>query len=169
MTEPEYTHSLPAKRMAAAVLFHDTHGRQLLVEPTYKDWSWELPGGSVEKDESPYTAAVREVQEELALTVVPGQLLVVDWVPPREGRTDGLMIVFDGGMLTPQQEAAIRLPADELLSWAWSTPEQEAERLSPLLARRASAARQARTSGTTLYLEFGNPAATDGIRIEEGS
>jgi 8-oxo-dGTP pyrophosphatase MutT (NUDIX family) len=50
--------------MGAAVLFTDTGGRVLLVEPTYKDY-WEVPGGAVDADESPYDAAVREVKEEL--------------------------------------------------------------------------------------------------------
>lgn len=85
----DYLASLARKRMAAAVLFTDPRGRLLLVEPTYKDY-WEVPGGAVDADESPYDAAVREVKEELGLPVSPGRLLVVDWVPPRPGRTDEL-------------------------------------------------------------------------------
>jgi 8-oxo-dGTP pyrophosphatase MutT (NUDIX family) len=144
--QPDCTAGLPRKRMASAVLFHDDKGRHLLVRPTYKT-SWELPGGCVEDQESPHAAAVREIAEELGLTVTPGRLLVIDWVPPRKGRTDGLMLVFDGGTLTAQQTAAIRLPSDELSSWAWSTPQEEAERLSTLLARRAAAARTSRLDG----------------------
>lgn len=66
--------------MGAAVLFTDPAGRVLLVEPTYKDY-WEVPGGAVDADESPYDAAMRELKEELGLSVSPGRLLVVDWVP----------------------------------------------------------------------------------------
>ena len=84
--------------MGAGVLLSDDAGRVLLVEPTYKD-DWEIPGGGVEADESPYTAAVRELKEELGLPVRPGRLLVTDWVPPRPERTEGLMLVFDGGVL----------------------------------------------------------------------
>jgi 8-oxo-dGTP diphosphatase len=53
----------------------------LLVEPVYKDY-WEIVGGCVEANESPRPGAAREVKEELGQTVVPGRLLVVDWVPP---------------------------------------------------------------------------------------
>ncbi|WSN14670.1 NUDIX hydrolase [Micromonospora sp. NBC_01699] len=141
--------------MGSAVLLRDGVDRILLVEPTYKDY-WELPGGVVDGDESPYNAAIRELTEELSLSVTPGRLLVVDWVPPRLGRTDGVMFVYDGGLLDPARAAEIRLPADELRSWAWSTPEEAERRLSPLLARRATAALLALSQGRTQYLEDGN-------------
>jgi 8-oxo-dGTP diphosphatase len=91
----------------------------------------------------------------LGLPVQPGRLLVVDWVPPRAERTEGLMMVFDGGVLTPSQTEQIRLPAGELRSWAWCTEQQAGERLSGLLARRISAAVRARAEGTVVYLENG--------------
>lgn len=65
------------------------------------------------------------------------------------------MIVFDGGQLSSEQVAAIQLPLDELRSWAWSTPHEQGQRLSPLLARRAAASCRARTHGHTAYLEDG--------------
>lgn len=150
----DYTATLPRKRMGAAALFSDDAGRGLVVEPTYKNY-WELPGGGVEADESPHTAVVRELKEELGLAVQPGRLLVTDWVPPRPGRTEGLMLVFDGGILTPEQTEQIQLPAEELRSWAWCTEQEASERLSELLARRFSAAMRARAEGTVLYLENG--------------
>ncbi|MGY2115992.1 NUDIX domain-containing protein [Nocardia gipuzkoensis] len=58
---------LPRKRMGAGALFVDELDRVLLVEPTYTNY-WELPGGVVEADESPYAAVVREIGEELSLT-----------------------------------------------------------------------------------------------------
>jgi 8-oxo-dGTP pyrophosphatase MutT (NUDIX family) len=150
----DYTETLPRKRMGAAVLLTDEMGRVLLVEPTYKDY-WEIPGGAVEADESPRTAAVRELQEELGLLVSPGRLLVVDWVPPRPNRTEGLILVFDGELLTSEQTAQFRLPADELRSWAWCGEREANERLSELLARRVAAAVRARADSTVAYLENG--------------
>lgn len=154
MTNDDFTATLPRKRMGAGVLLSDDQGRVLLVEPTYKDY-FEIPGGAVEADESPYAAVVREIKEELGLPVQPGRLLVTDWVPPRPGRTEGLMMVFDGGVLGPEQAAQIRLPAEELRSWAWCTEQEAGQRLSELLARRIVAALRARAENTTVYLENG--------------
>lgn len=154
----EYIASLARKRMAAAVLFTDPAGRVLLVEPTYKDY-WEVPGGAVGAGESPYDAVVRELKEELGLSVSPGRLLVVDWVPPRPGRTEGVMFVFDGGGLSGTQAAEIALPPDELAGWAWCTSAEAQERLSGLLARRVEAALRARGDRSTAYLESGHRVA----------
>jgi ADP-ribose pyrophosphatase YjhB (NUDIX family) len=140
--------------MGAGVLFTDAPGRVLLVEPTYKDY-WEIVGGCVEADESPRQAAAREVKEELGRTVMPGRLLVVDWVPPRPGRTEGVMFIFEGGALDEQDTADIRLPPDELGSWAWCTEQQIGERTSELLARRVITALRAEAEGTMFDLENG--------------
>ncbi|MEU4244227.1 NUDIX hydrolase [Actinoplanes sp. NPDC026619] len=100
----DFTATLPRKRIGAGLLMTDLTGRALLVEPVYKP-DWELPRGVVEADESPRDTAIREIGEELGLAVSPGRLLVVDWVPPREGRTEGLMLLFDGGSSTRRRPA----------------------------------------------------------------
>lgn len=144
--------------MGAAVLLTDPADRVLLVEPVYKDY-WELPGGAVEADESPYAAASRELREELgeefAHAWPPGRLLVVDWVPPLPGRTEGVMFVYDGGRLHPPATATIRPAPKELRGWAWCGPNQIQQRMTALLARRVQAALQAQAAGTTTYLERG--------------
>ena len=141
--------------MGAGVLFRDSSGRVLLVEPTYKPY-WEIPGGVVEADESPFDAACREVKEELGLVVSPGRLLVVDWVPPRPDRTEGLMLVYDGGTLGAEHAAAIRVPAEELHRWAFCSMDEAVGRLSDLLFRRVTEALRA-CDGATAYLEYGHP------------
>jgi 8-oxo-dGTP diphosphatase len=144
--------------MTAGVLVSDHDGRVLLVEPVYKE-HWEIPGGPVETDESPYAAAVRELSEELGISVVPGRLLVVDWVPPQAGRTEGVMFVYDGAVLDQALEADIRLPEDELRSWAWSTAAEAEARLSAPLARCVQAAQRAAHERVTTYLEDGHQVA----------
>ena len=67
-------------RVAAGALIFDEQGRILLVKPGYKD-GWEIPGGYVEPGESPRDACIREIQEELGLSIPIGGHLVVDWAP----------------------------------------------------------------------------------------
>jgi 8-oxo-dGTP diphosphatase len=129
---------------------------------TPKTDDWEIPGSGLDADESPFAAAVRELEEELGMSVVPGRLLVVDWVPPRPGRTDGVMFVSDGGVLDPARESRIKLPPEELRSWAWSTQTEADSLPSDLLARRVRAALRTLSAGVTLYLENGAPVAGAG-------
>ena len=137
------------------MLFFDDAGRVLLVEPTYKPY-WEIPGGAVEAGESPRDAVTRELEEELGLSCPVGGLLAIDWVPPQPDRTEGLMVVFDGGLLTAHDAAAISVPPDELRGAAFCTGEEAGQRLSPLLARRVAACVAARSAGgQAVYLENG--------------
>ncbi|MGW6449957.1 NUDIX domain-containing protein [Lentzea sp. NPDC055074] len=134
----------------AGALFFDEAGRLLLVEPTYKP-NWEIPGGAIERGETPSETCRREVEEELGLVREPGRLLVADWAP-RDGE-DRVLFVFEGGLITAADE--IRLPADELRSYAFVPPSEAGERLIPRLARRVAEALRARESGETRYLEHG--------------
>ncbi|MEW1838553.1 NUDIX hydrolase [Nonomuraea angiospora] len=152
----QYVASLARKRMAAGALFRDAAGQVLLVEPTYKP-NWEIPGGAVEQDESPPAACRREVVEELGLHRPVGRVLAVDWVPSRPERPEGLILVYDGGVLTDDDVAAIRLNTDELASYAFIEAERVGELASALLARRIAACLEAVAAGTALSLENGVP------------
>jgi len=56
-------------RLAGCVI-PDDYGRVLLLHRSTDDYShWELPGGKIERDESPEQAAVREIEEELGVEV----------------------------------------------------------------------------------------------------
>lgn len=133
----------------------DEHGQVLLVEPNYKD-HWEIPGGLIEVGETPSQGCRREIAEELGLTREPGRLLVVDWAPHPEWG-DRVLFVFDGGVLTQPDIAAIRLQPEELDSYVLLPPDEAVERLIPRLARRVTAALQARQDDRTIYLEHGVP------------
>jgi 8-oxo-dGTP pyrophosphatase MutT (NUDIX family) len=148
----------PARRSrpftAAGVLFFDAAGRVMLVRPTYKS-GWDIPGGYVERDESPQAACRREVREELGIAPTIGRLLVVDWAPhPDEG--DKMLYIFDGGEVQPDHLAALRLDPDELAESAFHTIEEAAAVLVPRLARRVEAAVTARRESLTQYLEHGH-------------
>ena len=148
--------------VAAAVLLFDDQDRVLLVDPVYKP-GWEFPGGVVEDGEQPSLAAAREVDEELGIPLDPARLrlLVTDWEPHRGPRTGGLRLVFDGGRLTPGQSAAVRLQAEELRGWRFTSEPEWRALLPESKRRRLAAALRARAAAEVRYLEAGT-AAGDG-------
>jgi ADP-ribose pyrophosphatase YjhB (NUDIX family) len=153
--EPDisYIAKVTRVRAAAGVILRDQASRVLVVHPTYKD-VWEVPGGTVEPDESPADACTREIREELGLSVPAGALLCVDWVPASPPWDGGLMFVFDGGVLTADQIATMRLCPNELDRFEFVEPERLNEVLIPRLARRVVAALAAIGRGG-VYLEDG--------------
>lgn len=154
MTLPpeEYYQTLPQKRMGAGCLFYDDHGRVLLVKPTYKP-VWEIPGGVVEQDESPKQCCQREILEEIGLHLPIGALLIVDYNEATPPKTESLMFIFDGGTLTPEQIAAIQLPASELSEFRFFSPTQLPPAMSDSLRQRVLAAWQNRLHPRDVYLE----------------
>ncbi|HEY0637090.1 MAG TPA: NUDIX hydrolase [Pseudonocardiaceae bacterium] len=142
--------------MAAGVVFRDRRGRVLLVEPSYKP-NWELPGGAVDHGESPWAAARRELREELGWDRPVGRLLVVDHVLPHDDRTEGVVFVFDGGVV--HDDAELRVDGQEIRSFAWLTPAQARSRVKPLLADRLSAAVAAAETDGVVLCEHGRRVA----------
>lgn len=64
--------------LVVAVALIDSQGRVLLAQrPLGKSMAglWEFPGGKVESGETPEAALVRELQEELGITVAASDLL----------------------------------------------------------------------------------------------
>lgn len=84
-------------------------------------------------------------------------MLVVDWVPSRPERPEGLIVVYDGGVLASGEVAAITLPDGELAGYEFVKPGEVAERVSQLLARRIAACVDALAAGTVVSLEDGCP------------
>jgi 8-oxo-dGTP pyrophosphatase MutT (NUDIX family) len=151
---PGIASTFATKRIAAAALIRDEAGRFLLVEPTYKA-TWLLPGGVVEANEDPVTACAREVREELGIPLTPGPLLVVDWVPRHGVWGDSLQFIFDGGTLTADQTAEIRLQESELRSVEFVTLDRAATLTPPSLTRRLGSALAAAAERRPTYLRFG--------------
>ena len=158
----QYVASLARKRIGATAFFRDEEGRVLIVNPVYKV-VWDLPGGAVEADESPNAACRREVAEELGLDRPTGRVLAVDWVPARTIGPeqallpDGVIIVYEGGVLSPEEVKKIVLADGELAGFDFVTVHEAAERVTPLLARRIVACLNACEAGTVVTLENGSP------------
>ncbi|MFI9804714.1 NUDIX domain-containing protein [Streptomyces sp. NPDC052301] len=143
-----YIASLPRVLAGAAALFRDAEGRVLLVEPNYRE-GWALPGGTIESDdgETPRQGARRETLEEIGLDRELGRLLAVDWV---RGQAHPPLVayLYDGGVLTDADLAAIRLQEEELLSWRLVRREEIAGLLPDALGRRVLTALDTLAAGT---------------------
>lgn len=69
----EWLKTLDARIASAAVLLETEDGNVLALRASYKQ-HWSLPGGIVDAGESPLTAALREVREEIGLVLTPERL-----------------------------------------------------------------------------------------------
>lgn len=157
-----YIAGLPKILAGASMLCRAAGGRILIVEPNYRDdGTWTLPGGTIEsdRDETPREGARRETAEEIGLDVVPGALLVIDW-SSGPGRPPSVSYLYDGGVLSDGQLAAVRLQEAELDSWLLIDPAEADRYFSPGQAGRIRAALAALAAGSgPAELVNGRPAA----------
>ncbi len=143
-----YIAGLPRVLAGAAVLFRDARGRLLVVEPNYRE-GWVLPGGTVESDagETPRQAARRETLEEIGLDVRPGPLIAVDW-SQGPARPPVVAYLYDGGVLSEERFAEIRLQEAELVSWKLIEPSEVPVHLPGGLGPRVRAGLRALAEGS---------------------
>lgn len=100
----------------------DDPARCLIVRHSYSDSvRWGLPGGAYKPDrESPEQAGVREVAEELALTIAEAPTVLDTVVTTLEGKRDTLTIV----KATPTSASFVRSP--EIAEARWVRAEMSA-------------------------------------------
>lgn len=139
-------------KMAAAALIQNDAGQLLIVKPNYRD-GWLLPGGMVEFGESPRRACQREIKEEVRLELSVGRLLCVDYETKDRRGAESLKFIFDGGVITQTQTAAIVLQEDELSAYMFTPFADALENLNEFSSRRVEQAFTAQRNGETLYLE----------------
>lgn len=65
-------------RVAVAAMIFDEEGRVLLFKHTYRKFEWGIPAGSLEYNEQPENAIVREMLEETGMQIQVQQLLLAD-------------------------------------------------------------------------------------------
>lgn len=112
---------LPRKRVIGQGLWRDRDGRVLLCELTYKK-EWDLPGGVVEVGESPADGLVRELQEELGVTVSIEGLVTMNWLPSWRQWDDACLFVFDLGVTDAAVVESMVLQSTEIAAVHWCDP-----------------------------------------------
>ncbi|MEU4475114.1 NUDIX hydrolase [Micromonospora sp. NPDC023888] len=138
---------------AAAALITDPDGNLLLVKPTYRD-HWAFPGGYVDEGEYPHDACAREIREELGISVLVGNLLVVDWAPPAGQRPRAIIsFTFDCGSVDNLD--GFDLAGQELEDVAFFSRREAEQRLPDNVATRVESAMSGRDLHAPLYLAGG--------------
>lgn len=108
------------KTAAAAALIRDAEGRILLVEVGPVDVRWGLPGGRLERGETPERGVVREVHEETGLDVAVDSLCAV------VARPNALILIFACRVVSGVARAAAPL---EIGRVGWFGEAEAMERL----------------------------------------
>ena len=112
ISDEEYYGNLPKKHIGALVLIFNKNQQLLIVKPTYKE-GWSIPGGGVDDNESPKTAAVREIKEELGLNLKSIILIGVGYTPVQGIKPETLQFIFNGGELSADEINKISLNKSE--------------------------------------------------------
>lgn len=148
----DYLKSLPKKHSGAGVIFFNNKKQILLVKPTYKK-EWILPGGVVEKGESPRISAIREVKEELGLNAVNLKFACLDW--KNTEKPDNFQFLFNGGILTPKQIKDIELQKEELSEFGFFDIKESFSLLTKSMSARLKKVIEIIKQKKIIYLENG--------------
>ena len=122
-------------------------GRWLFVRPVYRN-GWTLPGGLVDKGEHPAATAVREMQEELGISVevVGGGWVVID---PEHRRIE---TIFRAALADGVDPDSIEITTAELSGVGWFHPEETPE-LEDETREAMALARQIASGGPSLRVK----------------
>jgi ADP-ribose pyrophosphatase YjhB (NUDIX family) len=122
--------------MAAWAIVFDERERVLLIRENYGRRRYGLPGGSVERDETPWAAAVREALEETTLEVRARHLVAVC-----SGPLGSRVWVVSFGFRCEVVGGEPRVPdGDEIAEVGWYAPDRWPEPrtvMGPLLLAAA--------------------------------
>jgi ADP-ribose pyrophosphatase YjhB (NUDIX family) len=112
----------PSWTAGSVAIVERDDGRWLFVRPVYRK-GWTLPGGLVDRGEHPEATAVREMQEELGITVeiLGGGWVVID---PEYRRVE---TIFRASLADGIDPDAIEVTTVELSGVGWFDPEETPE------------------------------------------
>ncbi len=116
------------------ILVHER--RVVLVSHWYAPWAWTLPGGGVNKKESPEDAAMRETREETGFIVksIAGE---IGTYTGKWGKGDKVRVYYSGDF-----EGSMSLkPNLEIMARSWFDIDHLPDEISPANRRRIEAYR----------------------------
>ena len=163
--------------VVAAIIEHE--GRILATQRGYGDFKdgWEFPGGKMEPGETPEAAIVREIEEELKVTIAPKTLVTtVECDYPKFHLTMHCFLssIVKGEICLVEHEAAKWLSPDELDSVDWLPADVEVvEKLSTADAPREHSSQKSASGRGTFSLRSSTirrePVICDCLNSSSGS
>jgi len=148
----EYYESLARVPTSGAAIIRNEKGEFLIQKQTYKD-DWHLSGGMSDLNETPREAAIREVKEELDITIDNPRLFCVDF--DTRDPFVRILFVFDAGILSDDAINKIRSDPDEIAEYKFVSAEEMLKLLAPKLSKRMQSSFEAFEKGLCVYLENG--------------
>ena len=158
----DYYSNLPKKRMGAGALFFDKTGKLLIVKPSYKDY-WSIPGGVVDKDESPKEGCLREIREEIGLSISDIEFVSVSYSPDKDDKGESLQFMFDAGVLGDSDISKIKIDGKEIIDFRFVSIEESVKLLNQQgLARRILKDIEAIKKDRPIYIEYEKDSRSKG-------
>ncbi|MFJ9432538.1 NUDIX domain-containing protein [Streptomyces sp. NPDC101490] len=150
----EFAATLPQLTAYGCYFIRDHQGWPIQLHSVFTGTGWQWPGGNMDPGEDPLQTARREAREELGFDLPASpRLLAVFYSHPRGGwPTPKVGFCFDGGLLTPAQQDAIRLDPEEHSHWEAHPMNEWKNRVSPFVYARLAATEEAARTGTTPLL-----------------
>lgn len=118
----QWIRSLPGNPAGAAMVLENSRGELLVVKASYKRY-WSLPGGVVDPGESPKQAALREVRQEVGLSIDADAAEFVGAVYRSSDIRDTYQFIF-GARIEQDLVESIVLQASEIEEYRFVTKEQ---------------------------------------------
>ncbi|WP_052709008.1 NUDIX domain-containing protein [Streptomyces sp. NRRL S-495] len=153
-----------------SLLITDPRGRILGLRSTADPTVWNFPGGIVESGRTPFATALIEAEKETGLDLaaenpeVIARRRLVAVIHEQAGAQYPVPLcgyVFDGGVLTPEQQARIRLGPAEHTEFRFETAHDWRSLMEPDHYHRLRQVLRAHRSGVPLYLERPAPEGDD--------
>jgi 8-oxo-dGTP pyrophosphatase MutT (NUDIX family)/uncharacterized LabA/DUF88 family protein len=148
----EYYAQLAKIPTSGGAIFRNEKGEFLIVKQTYREY-WNIPGGLSDKDETPREAVIREVKEEIGITISTARCFCIDFAkkPP----FDRILFLFDCGILDEKTISKIKLDTDEISEYKFLPYDEMMRLLSDNIKRRFTNSIEAYRNGTCVYIEDG--------------
>ncbi|WP_244330209.1 NUDIX domain-containing protein [Streptomyces sp. NBC_01635] len=156
MTPTQYAQTVPHHTVYGCLYVRDEDDRPVQLRSVYGSRLWQFPGGNLDaQGEDPLQTARREGLEEtgLELGLTAPKLLLMHFLHagPRMP-LNKVGFIFDGGQLTRDQLAQIRLDPAEHDMWAVHDMAGWQELMAPRDFSRLNAIERARTGEGPAYL-----------------